>query len=42
VIFLGETDHLTKGLVPVPDPVRVLPFASGRALPSLLRRMGWN
>lgn len=38
VAFLGDMDHVTKGLVPVPEPVRWLQFASGLALLSLLRR----
>jgi hypothetical protein len=37
--FLGKIDRVSKGLVPEPEPVRVLQFASELAL---LRRMGWN
>jgi hypothetical protein len=32
-------DHVTKGLVPVPEPVGWLQLASGITLLSLLRRM---
>jgi hypothetical protein len=39
VTFLGEMDHVTKGLVPVPEPARWIQCASGLALLSLLRRM---
>jgi hypothetical protein len=39
VTFLGEMDHVTKGLVPVPEHARWIQCASGLALLSLLRRM---
>jgi hypothetical protein len=32
VTFLGEMDHVTRRLVPVPEPARWLQFASGLAL----------
>lgn len=39
VTFLGAMDHVTKGLVPVPEPVGWLQLASGITLLSVLRRM---
>jgi len=42
VTFLGAMDHVTKGLVPVPEPVGWLQLASGFALLSALRRMHKN
>ncbi len=38
VTFLGEMDHVTKGLVPVPEPAHWLQFASGLALLGVLQR----
>jgi hypothetical protein len=39
VTFLGDMDHVTKGLVPVPEPVRWIQLVSGITLLSVLRRM---